>query len=353
MNRPAFLLAILLAAGCSLKPQRPEAQTAEPVYNFPHSPHVDGDVPCTTCHAAVATSTALDASVRHVRMPAKPSKDPVCSACHDTDPELTFPVRTAPFRLRFDHQAHLGRVKDGDCKVCHKDLPEVGDVALKAPPMAVCTGCHNHQQAFAEARCSQCHLDLRGMKPVTAFSHTGDWLRLHGSAARPSAESCAACHDQTYCAECHAAQTVAARPSIIFPEEVNRTFIHRGDYVSRHMIEANANPASCRTCHGSTFCSACHTEQGVTAAAINVRDPHPAGWATDKGSSHFHGDAARRDILSCAGCHDSGASANCVGCHQMGGVGGNPHPNAFLRRHQGEDPSTKKMCSACHTRPMP
>ncbi|HVO18274.1 MAG TPA: cytochrome c3 family protein [Anaeromyxobacter sp.] len=349
MNRLALPLALLLAAGCSAKALLPEAKSEEPVYNFPHQPHVDGDVPCTACHAAVAASSALEANVRHVRFPAKPSKDPACNGCHDSDPDVSFPVRTAPFRLRFDHTAHLRRVKDGDCKVCHKDLPEVGDASLKSPPMAVCTGCHNHQQSFAEARCNQCHLDLRGLKPVTAFAHVGDWLKLHGAAARPSAESCAACHDQTYCAECHAAQTVAALPVVIFPEQVDRDFIHRGNYVSRHMIDAQANPASCRTCHGSAFCSACHTEQGVSETAVNVRDPHPAGWATDKGTSHFHGDAARRDILACAGCHDNGASAVCVGCHQMGGVGGNPHPNAFLRRHEGEEPHYQKMCSACHT----
>ena len=318
---------------------------------FPHLPHVEGDVACVNCHASINGATKLDARVRHVELISTPSKDKACKDCHDSDPDIRVPTRTAAFRVRFDHKAHLALVKD--CKACHQKLTEAGDKETVAPPMAACTSCHNHQADFAAARCTPCHVDLKGYLPQTAFSHQGDWMRMHAQMAKPSAESCAACHDQTYCAECHAAQTVAARPSVIFPEKVDRNFIHRGDYVSRHHIEASANPASCRTCHGSAFCSACHTEQGVTSSAVNVRDPHPVGWATDKGTNHFHGDAARRDILSCAGCHDNGASSTCVGCHQMGGVGGNPHPSAFLRRHEGEEPHDKAMCSACHTMPLP
>lgn len=354
MNRLALpavaLLGLAALAGCSAKAQRPEARN-DPAYAFPHSPHVDGDVACLNCHAAIADASKLAAGARHVQLPANPSKNPACSDCHDKDPELAIPARAMPFRLRFDHKAHMGRVKD--CKTCHQKLPEPGDTELVPPPMAACTSCHNHQADFDGARCSSCHLDLKAYgKPSSAFSHKGDWLKIHGSMAKPTAESCSACHDQTYCAECHSAQTAAARPSVIFPEAVTRSFIHRGDFVARHQIEASANPASCRTCHGSAFCSACHVEQGVTAAAVNVRDPHPAGWATDQGTRHFHGDAAKRDILSCAGCHDNGAAANCVGCHQMGGVGGNPHPRAFVRLHRDEDPSTKSMCKACHTLPL-
>ena len=308
MNRLLLALAVALAAGCSAKIQKPEARSQDPAYAFPHSPHIDGDVPCVACHASINGASRLEANLRHVAMPSQPSKDPACSGCHDTDPDVAVPARAEPFRFRFDHAAHLKTVKD----------------------------------------CKTCHVDLKGYLPRTAFAHQGDWLRIHGAQARPTAESCAQCHDQTHCAECHAAQTTAARPSVVFPEDVARSFIHRGDYVSRHTVEARANPASCRSCHGSAFCEACHTQQGLTSAAANIRDPHPGGWSTDKGTSHFHGDAARRDILSCAGCHDNGASSTCVGCHQVGGIGGNPHPATFLRKHDGGDRSHNDMCRACH-----
>jgi hypothetical protein len=347
MNRLtlAALLLASAASGCSLKPQRSDTP-AEAPYVFPHSPHLEGDVACTACHGGIAESTALVNGKRDLQMPADRASNPACKDCHDNSNALVVPPRPAIWRLRIDHKAHLARGLK--CQSCHAKLPDPGDTSPPQPTMASCTSCHEHQSDFAAARCMPCHVDLKGYFPKTAFSHQGNWIKVHGNLARPSAESCAACHDQTSCAECHAAQTTAARPSIIFPEEVRRPFIHRGDYVSRHSVDAHANPASCRTCHGSVFCSSCHTQQGVTSAAVNVRDPHPVGWATDRGSNHFHGDAARRDILSCAGCHDNGASATCVGCHQMGGVGGNPHPRAFLRKHDEGD-QNKPLCRACHT----
>ncbi|HEY6100258.1 MAG TPA: hypothetical protein VIW03_12555, partial [Anaeromyxobacter sp.] len=185
------------------------------------------------------------------------------------------------------------------------------------------------------------------------------WLRTHGTLARSSADTCAACHDQTYCAQCHSPQTAAGRPSIVFPERVDRTFIHRGDYVSRHMIEAGANPASCRRCHGPGFCQACHEEQGLSKFTANFRRPsshEQSDWALPAvaGALPRHAHAGRRDISSCAGCHDQGAQATCVGCHRVGGIATNPanpngpHPTSFVTKHRGEDRSKNSMCAACH-----
>ncbi len=360
MKRLPILLALALGAGAcgpKLAKEKPAAQ--DPAFAFPHSTHVDSDVACTHCHA-MEKATKLEAGVRHVAIPPRPSKQKACQDCHDTDPALKLPARARPFRLTFDHAAHLPRVK-GDCKRCHAEPPEAGATEVKAPPMAACTACHNHQQDFAEARCAPCHTDLKGFKPQTAFAHEGDWLRTHGSLARGSAESCAACHDQTYCAECHSPQTAAGRPSIVFPERVDRSFIHRGDYVSRHMIEAGASPGSCSRCHGPAFCQSCHEEQGLSKFVEGFRHPPShdrPNWATPAtvGAMPGHGHAARRDISSCAGCHDQGAAATCVGCHQVGGIAtdnnpGNlngPHPSSFVSKHRGEDKTKNAMCMACH-----
>jgi len=45
------------------------------------------------------------------------------------------------------------------------------------------------------------------------------------------------CHDQTYCADCHAG-TVPTRIELKFSENVTSNFIHRGDYLTRHGLEA-------------------------------------------------------------------------------------------------------------------
>ncbi len=345
-------LALALAA-CGPKLSREQAPAEDPAYVFPHATHVDSDVACKRCHAPIEKATKLEAKVRHVQLPAKISKQEGCSDCHDTDPALKVPARTRAFRFTFSHADHLPRV-NGDCKKCHLDLPEPKETEYDPPPMAACTSCHEHQRDYAQARCTPCHTDLKGYRPESAFKHEGEWTKAHGALARPSAATCAACHDQTYCAECHSPTTAAGRPSIVFPEEVGRSFIHRGDYVSRHTIEAGADPAGCRRCHGPSFCDSCHEVNNLTKFSADPRRPashDQAGWI-GVGSQQLHASAARRDISSCAGCHDQGAAATCVGCHNVatttarGGV--SPHPPSFTKKFDLSDVSKNAMCAACH-----
>lgn len=341
MNRIVPVIAAALLAACGAKSSKTVTAAAaeQPPVEFTHEAHIMAEVACLDCHSGIDKATRLEPK-RHVSVS--------CSDCHDdARGQVKVPDRVKEVRFTFSHQDHLARVKD--CKTCHQALPEPGDKEIKSPPMAACTSCHNHQMDFAQAKCTPCHTDLKGFVPESAFAHTGDWLRTHGNYSRTSAQSCAACHDQTYCATCHASQTTPGLPSSIFPEEVKRDFIHRGDYVSRHMIEAGANPASCRRCHGSPFCDSCHTQQNLTMKSLTPFPVHPAGWANDKASGHFHGDAARRDITSCAGCHDNGASAVCVACHQVGGLAAkSPHPKSFARKHDAGDRRSNAMCAACH-----
>ena len=341
MNRSFFFLLLALAS-CATKPGQsgPAADTA---YVFPHSAHADGGVDCLACHDGIQSATALEASAPHVSLPAHPSEDSRCKDCHDKDVSLPVGISSGPFRLRFDHQAHLKLAKD--CKSCHTRLPDPRDRKAAAPPMAACTGCHQHQAEFAQARCTPCHVDLKGLSPESSFKHQGDWLHLHGPLAKSSAETCAQCHDQTSCTSCHSPQTAAALPAKLFPEEVGRAFIHRGDYVSRHSVEANANPASCLRCHGNEYCQTCHRLQGSTPDASRQRNVHPLGWS----QGDAHGAAARRDISRCAACHDDGAATLCVDCHKVGGIGGNPHPKSFTSKHSASDQRKNSMCKICHT----
>jgi hypothetical protein len=346
MNRHLLVVAAAaVLAACSARDAKPVAK-ADPPYIFPHSPHVDGDVDCKNCHASILKATALENRVRHVGLP---KKSDACSGCHDEIPKITIPARTREFDVRFNHAAHLA--KPGvECKTCHTAPPEAKQVEPARVSMSACTACHQHAKDFAEARCTPCHRDLKKYeKPVASFRHDGEWLKLHGALAQPTAESCAQCHEQTFCADCHSATTVPVRQSIAFPEEVKRDFIHRGDFVSRHMIEAGAGPASCRKCHGSQFCDSCHALQNVSPLSTNptLRDPHPAGWS-DARLGNLHAAAARRNILACAACHDHGPAAAetvCLGCHQSGT---NPHPPGFLSKHRSDDRS-KGVCRACHT----
>jgi hypothetical protein len=359
---PLFLALALAftAAGCK-RYATPRPEEKRPPINVAHSAHEDMD--CTDCHEGMEKAASL--SVSH-----RPTTEK-CAECHEGDKDKFVGKWSPPApRLSFSHVAHLARVpatlpaklceeakKKGKpcqprqldrCTYCHEKLPDPGDDVV-APAMDRCTSCHNHQTDYAQGRCRPCHTDMRGLQPERYFTHAGDWLHLHGANARPTAESCAQCHDQTYCAQCHSPQTSAARPSVIFPERVDSSFIHRGDWVSRHSVEAGANPASCRRCHGPQYCDTCHTTANVSSSAgPTAFSPHPAGWAARGAGERFHGDAARRDASSCAACHDQGARSLCVGCHQVGGPAGsfNPHPSSW--KHKQSDIADNAMCRTCH-----
>ena len=140
------------------------------------------------------------------------------------------------------------------------------------------------------------------------------------------------------------------KPSMKYPDRLTRQLIHRGDYVSRHSIEARSNASQCATCHSISRCDSCHVQQGVSfASAVSgaqglPRSPHPARFM-ERGASEFHGRAARRDIVACASWHDQGAATNCIGCHKSGQFGGNPHPPGFK---SALDRKSTPMCSWCH-----
>jgi hypothetical protein len=339
-RRLLIAAAALLAAACTAKGTK-GAGAESPPYVFPHGVHVDADVACTNCHAGIEKSTALMPDVRDVKLP---TKSEVCAACHDPIPTLAVPARKVEWPLTFSHADHLPRVK-GDCKACHQALPEAGAAAAKAPPMSACTACHNHAVDFAQARCSSCHVDLKRypLKPVAQYTHQADFLKTHADMARSGAMTCAQCHDQTKCAECHAATTGPMKLDVQFPERVASDFIHRGDWVSRHQIEASADPASCRRCHGSGYCQSCHELNSLAPGLPGARDPHTTpGWA----SGAVHGPEARRNIVACAGCHDQGAASTCLLCHKPPG-GANPHPPGFLKRFDAGD-KNKPACRICH-----
>jgi hypothetical protein len=367
----AILVAALasgLLGGCkNARPVSPRTHEDQRASLFPHEKH--GGFDCVDCHTGIPKSTKLGEA-----------KLPGLVKCEECHPEIQKPTDDSTrkaaaaaaalgsreprdYQISMNHSDHLARIKTKEvndaCKTCHKDeqLPEVGPPRSSSPEMPACMACHYHSTEVAQAKCTPCHVSLRRytLRPIEAlagFSHQGNFVKEHGKLAKSSAETCAQCHDQTYCANCHANATVPFRPEIRFPEKVQTDFIHRGDFVSRHQIEANADPARCRKCHGSNFCDSCHTEQNVSGNFLRTRtsrNPHPLGWAI-RGSGEFHGTAARQNIITCSGCHDQPGPANvCVQCHRVGGSAQiNPHSPGFLSKHPRSDIRKNGMCVSCH-----
>jgi len=340
---------VLLVACAHLATRR----SAEPDrIKIPHARHAAAKVDCIACHEGVYDATDLaapnllpaEAKCLECHRDQKDQRN--CGFCHTDVAQAAARGRPEP-SLRLSHAKHIDLVKE-DCRRCHSALPEPLADRSHAPTMAGCLSCHPHGQEYADARCSGCHPSLAKfpLRPVTDFSHQGDFVHAHAAPARVSAQTCAQCHDATYCADCHA-RTVSTPIEVKYPERVDAQFIHRGDFLGRHSIEATADAAACRRCHGTSFCESCHQLQSLTPAAAAPRDPHPKGWSFP-GSAAFHGDAARRDIASCASCHDQGPRSNCIDCHRVGGIGGNPHPPSWLGRHTSAEIQSNGMCLYCH-----
>jgi len=316
-----------------------------------HATHARANVQCLACHEDIYDAKNLDA--RYLPPESKclechkdKKEQGQCAFCHE-DPQHPATYPKVERSVRLSHAEHIERVKE-DCSVCHQQLPELTTRQPLVPPMSTCTSCHEHKHELAAGQCVSCHVDLRKfpLTPITQFSHQGNFVRQHGVMARSAGESCAQCHDQTFCADCHA-RTVAVPVEVKFPEQVLSNFIHRADFISRHAIEARADEGLCRRCHGQSFCDSCHTAENLTPLSANPRSPHPPDFSFP-GSPQSHGPLARRDIAACASCHDQGARSICVDCHKVGGVGGNPHPTSWASRHPRDEINRSPMCLTCH-----
>lgn len=334
------ILAVLAAAACR----------GTLLTRFDHRAHL-AERPC----GAPGQMACLTCASCHVGNQADAFPSPQvsqCSDCHrDAEQKLKHALRPAVAKvpagkqILFSHQRHLPlpEVK-GQCVKCHAGAVGFQSGPPLFPPMATCLGCHEHRQEFARGECGTCHAlgDLRMLKPISFMSHDAAWMRRHGDEARSNGAMCAQCHAQTQCDSCHDS-TRRLGPAMAAPEKVDRSFVHRFDFVSRHALEAQSQPGSCVTCHVRTECDSCHATRGVSAGVRGALSPHPPGWASGL-ISNAHGAAARRDIASCASCHDQGAASNCVSCHKVGGVGGTPHPPGW---RSGESPRSPG-CMACH-----
>jgi hypothetical protein len=348
MTRSASLSLLLLVAAVVCAAAL-AACTDRADSRFPHQVHLaelecgkPGKPNCLNCNSCHAVSKR-DRS--HKLPPGQ-----ICAECHrDESHDILAVLETKPVRvsgsIHFDHDQHLamGPIQ-GQCVPCHAGVVKAGQPTL--PAMTQCLSCHEHQEEWDRGVCTPCHAatDLRRTMPQTFLRHDQGFARRHGVLAQQQENLCQACHSQSSCDDCHdITQNLSVERRR--PEAIERNFVHRGDFMVRHAIEAESQPSRCMRCHTVETCDACHVARGVSANRVGGRNPHPPGWVgTNPDSRSFHGREARRDILSCAGCHEQGPATNCIRCHKVGAFGGNPHPGGW-RSTQSEGSG---MCRYCH-----
>ena len=129
-------------------------------------------------------------------------------------------------------------------------------------------------------------------------------------------------------------------------------------------MDAQSHSAECQSCHQEeTFCTNCHQakegdySQGGIAPASHLKSTFMVIGVGSGGGDHAV--LARRNIESCAACHDTqGGDPTCIKCHTDpdGIQGTNPktHPANYMKDVHGDwHDSQGSICFNCHTGSSP
>lgn len=251
---------------------------------FSHQRHLDTGATCADCHvgverAAMATRDHLPSMVR-------------CLQCHD------------------------GRKAPNACTTCH--LPGEGGLVRTA-------------------------MEGERLRPAGRFRPDDhgrpDWIRQHESAARDDETTCLSCHKQSDCLDCHD----GVQKPVVHP---GNWILTHGLEAQRRTLSCEGchEPERfCKGCHeGASL------QPGLFPSPTG--DPpgssrfHPAGWAGALGelpTTEHHSHVARRSLETCRACHDS---TECVACHQFV----SPHPAQWGEEPPGAGRGDGTVCLTCH-----
>lgn len=340
---------------------------------FSHKTHVEGvTIACGDCHGADKSTMASD----NLR-----ANHDNCSSCHEdqlandcgfchVDPDN---IQAAPMPLReivFSHKQHV-TMKNVECVTCHKGIETAAmGSAIHLPVMESCTSCHNDRAATNQ--CEACHTSFVKLVPPDHLEAT--FRKEHRQLTRLGGleTSCATCHTQSFCAECHdAAAVMRFGRGAMMSDPTPRVFpgntaapmtllkAHDLNYRFTHGIDAKAKSSDCATCHSvQDFCVQCHEAgDNITSNAFMPAWHRGAGFTTigvGTGGGR-HAEFARRDIESCVACHDSrGSDPTCITCHMdpdgIRGTDPRTHPAGYMRGEHGIwHTSPGATCYNCHT----
>jgi hypothetical protein len=318
---------------------------------FSHKFHISSGVDCVDCHRAAKESQnsgdnllpkMADCYTCH------DEKSTPCEKCHPKGAEAV-PFDNPKRDIAYSHKFHIETAKL-ECTGCHQNLDTV-DYSYQAekgmPSMDICLGCHNNgfgkskteiqninkSGLAAPKNCEICHNDLTNIRPKTHSQP--DFTKLHGRMVRIGKfdNDCQTCHTESYCQTCHNGSPLLALKDVIAnkssdlstkPENSDDSKkmvlqnVHSLNYILTHGFDARSKKTECYTCHDEQrFCNDCHSgkEEGVR---VKPKWHTSAGFTTiGRGSSGgVHAVYAKREIETCAGCHDTqGNDPICTMCH--------------------------------------
>jgi hypothetical protein len=211
--------------------------------------------------------------------------------------------------------------------------------AQNGPSDQTGTIAHKDYADMKIADCNDCHKN-EGIAPT----HEGDWLHAHAILAKDGQKNCAACHEQSFCLDCHKGGGINADLSTNNYRADYTPKSHRSDWLEIHPIKAKDNPQKCYRCHEQQYCNQCHNRFPKGSMAIKSHLMLGPGHQTYAPALSEHATEARRNLQSCQACHPDGDV--CIQCHSAKSGGVSPHPRSWGSisgnyRNNG-------MCEKCH-----
>lgn len=232
---------------------------------FDHSKHAKSS--CESCHGDMravdlATTRQLPTMASCLSCHTRGAEERRCADCHYARTggllETTFPHgELVPLRtgLGDDHGPLFARD--------HRQQASRSD--------ATCGACHE------KSECLDCHQGA--VKPIDF--HQGNYLLVHATEAKRGRPDCSACHRaQTFCVSCHERSGLGSRgDSELALHDLEARF-HPAGWSSAgpgpnlHAAAARRGIGSCASCHRDEDCLECHSAE---PQALRI-SPHPAGW---------------------------------------------------------------------------
>ena len=380
MRRWTIILLVLTAALFTAVARRSAAPEAWPgnddqkSLKFSHAFHVgEAGVACLDCHKGASTSTMASDNLRSTHDNCvtchEEQVNTQCGYCHRDTLNIQSAVR--PVRtIVFSHARHTA-MKSVECQMCHAGLDKTEYAGpANMPPMTTCITCHDN--AKATGTCESCHTSFTNLIPSDHL--VADFRKEHKKLTRLGGleVSCATCHTQNFCADCHGAAPLErfGRSSLMSepsprsssptdgPKQMTLQMTHSMNYRYTHGIDARAKATDCYSCHNAqTFCEQCHAAGDNLTPGMKPASHLAPGFTTfgvGSGGGR-HAQLALRDIESCAACHDArGADPVCITCHidpdGIKGIHPRTHPAGFMQGDHGSwhtDPGA--VCYNCHT----
>ncbi len=379
-GREYLIVSVMLSVVATLTVSTASLDVVEEIQKssikFSHKFHVkDSGISCADCHNSASTSklSSDNLSAKHENCQSchEEQVTNTCTYCHTSEDVGTYVFEQPGRELKFSHEFHIAEQKI-ECQTCHKDVEASEQLeSVKLPAMATCNTCHNDLKVTNA--CETCHTNFASLRP-REHDRT-DFIKEHKRIARVNDSKCMNCHTQETCQDCHngvgLTGTQKSGKDLVSPRAPRLTAIDRGqgmflakvhdlNFRFTHGLAAQQKKQECQSCHKEQiFCATCHAAGGnVNQAAFKpLSHSKQFGIFVTVGvgsGGGGHATLARRDIESCASCHDvQGGDPTCLTCHTdsdgLKGTDPKTHTRGFMADVNGEwhsDPGSS--CFMCH-----